>query len=86
MCGKIKRRQKNGQPLRWEESPRLQRAARVWTMAMSLYHNKGHAYEFLAGQHMLLDNRSPLEVAIATDVGAEAVEAILGQLKYGTAA
>jgi putative toxin-antitoxin system antitoxin component (TIGR02293 family) len=55
-------------------------------MAMSVYHNEEHAREFLTRQHMLLDNRPPLEVVIATDVGAEAVERILGQLKYGTAA
>jgi putative toxin-antitoxin system antitoxin component (TIGR02293 family) len=82
----LKRRQKNGQALSSEESQRLQRAARVWTMAMSVYHNEEHAREFLTRDHMLLDNRPPLAVAIATDVGTEAVEGILGRLKYGTAA
>jgi putative toxin-antitoxin system antitoxin component (TIGR02293 family) len=53
---------------------------------MSVYRNEEHAREFLTRKHMLLDNRPPLEMAIATGAGAEAVEGILGQLEYGTAA
>ncbi|MDA3921925.1 MAG: DUF2384 domain-containing protein [Salinisphaera sp.] len=82
----LKRRRQKQEPLSSEESQRLQRAARVWTLAINVYGEEDNALAFLTRPHMLLDGRQPLAVAIATDVGTEAVEDILDQLKHGTAA
>lgn len=82
----LKRRRRLQQVLSPQESQRLERAARVWTMALDVYGRDEEARRFLSQPHPLLQQRIPLEVAVANDVGAAAVEDILGRLKYGTAA
>jgi putative toxin-antitoxin system antitoxin component (TIGR02293 family) len=68
-----------------EESNRLSRLASVWAFAMDVWKSEEGAQRFLREPHMLLRNRVPRELAIESDVGARAVENILGGLKYGTA-
>lgn len=81
----LKRRRKSG-TLNSAESQKLERAARVWTLAIDVYKDEGSARQFLRQPHPLLEGRRPLDVAVATDVGADTVEGILGRLKYGSAA
>lgn len=82
----IKRRRRDKKRLSPEASQRLERLARAWTMAMDVYKNEEDARRFLNTPHMMLHHETPLSVAISNDVGADAVENILGRLKYGSAA
>ncbi len=68
-----------------EESGRLARVAGVWTVARETWGSDQEAREFLNRRHPLLEDRRPLDVALATDLGARLVEDILGGLQHGTA-
>lgn len=68
-----------------EESARLARTARVWTIASNVWGDDDAARQFLLRAHPLLEQRSPLEVAMSTDLGARLVEDILGRLQHGSA-
>lgn len=68
-----------------KESARLARVAAVWAASRETWGSDEAARDFLNRCHMLLQDRRPLEVALATDVGARLVEDILGGLRYGTA-
>jgi putative toxin-antitoxin system antitoxin component (TIGR02293 family) len=68
-----------------EESAKVARVASVFALAREVWGSDAEAREFLHRRHLLLDDRTPLEVALATDLGARLVEQILGQLHYGTA-
>ena len=68
------------------ESDKLVRLARLWTFAIDVWGSPVAAQRFLAEPHMLLGGRIPREMATETEVGARAVEALLGRLKYGSAA
>ncbi|MCK8515007.1 DUF2384 domain-containing protein [Methylonatrum kenyense] len=80
------RRRRKRESLNRNESERLARIARVWAMAIDVYRDEGMARTFLTRPHPMLDGRVPLDVAIVTGYGAEAVVEILGRLKYGSAA
>src|SRR5947209_3194497 len=56
-----------------EESDRVARLARVWSLATEVWGSDAAAQRFLAEPHPLLDGRVPREVATATDIGARAV-------------
>jgi putative toxin-antitoxin system antitoxin component (TIGR02293 family) len=68
-----------------EESNRLARLARLWAFAIDVWRSDAAAQRFLAEPHPLLRGRIPRELAIESDVGARAVEDLLGGLKFGTA-
>jgi putative toxin-antitoxin system antitoxin component (TIGR02293 family) len=68
-----------------EESAKVARVAAVFALAREVWGSDAEARAFLNRRHLLLDDRTPLEVALATDLGARLVEQILGQLHYGTA-
>jgi putative toxin-antitoxin system antitoxin component (TIGR02293 family) len=68
-----------------EESDRVARLARVWAFALDVWGSPEAARRFLAGPHMLLRGHEPWELAIESEIGARAVENLLGGLKYGTA-
>ena len=82
----LTRRLAKHQRLTADESSRLARAARVWAHALAIWKAPESAREFLLRPHPMLDGRRPLEMAIATDVGAEVVDQLLGRLEYGSAA
>jgi putative toxin-antitoxin system antitoxin component (TIGR02293 family) len=75
-----------GQRLSVEESDRIARLARLWAFALDVWRSDAAAQRFFAEPHPLLGGRIPRDVAIETEVGARAVEDILGRLKYGSAA
>ncbi|MCK5860680.1 MAG: DUF2384 domain-containing protein [Abyssibacter sp.] len=83
---KIKRRRRDKKRLSPEDSQKLERLARAWAMAMDVYKSERHVRHFLNTPHMMLHSETPLSVAISNDVGAHAVENLLGRLKYGSAA
>jgi putative toxin-antitoxin system antitoxin component (TIGR02293 family) len=81
-----RRRRVRGQRLSAEESDRIARLARLWAFAFDVWGSEAAAQRFFAEPHPLLGGRIPRDVAIETEVGARAVEDILGRLKYGSAA
>jgi putative toxin-antitoxin system antitoxin component (TIGR02293 family) len=69
-----------------EESDRLARFARIWRAALDVWQGDEAARAFLERPHPLLDGRKPLDLVLASELGAKLTEDILGRLKYGTAA
>jgi putative toxin-antitoxin system antitoxin component (TIGR02293 family) len=69
-----------------EESDRVARLARLWAFATDVWGSEEAARQFLAEPHPLLGGRVPRDVATETEIGARAVEDLLGRLKYGSAA
>ena len=69
-----------------KESELLGRLAQVWAMALDVYRDEEMARRFLHEQHALLHGKKPIDLARANAFGAQAVEEILGRLKYGSAA
>lgn len=69
-----------------EESARVARIAGLYAMAREVWGDDAEARAFLHRRHPLLEDRTPLDVALATDLGARLVERVLGRLHHGTAA
>lgn len=81
-----RRRKSQGRRLSSDESEKLARIAKVWTFAREVWGNDDEARAFLFRAHTMLEGRTPIVVALKTDMGARLVEDILGRLKYGSAA
>jgi len=79
----LARRRRGSGRLNSEESNRLARLAQVWAVAMDVWKTEDSARRFLSKPHPLLRNRTPRELAIESDIGARAVENMLGGIKYG---
>lgn len=57
---------------------------RVREMALEVYSgDRDAAARFLTRRHAMLDGKTPLEMALSSDEGAEAVINLLGQVAYG---
>jgi putative toxin-antitoxin system antitoxin component (TIGR02293 family) len=69
-----------------DESDRLARLARLWAFATDVWGSEPAARRFLGEPHPLLGGRVPRDMATETEIGARAVENLLGRLKYGSAA
>jgi putative toxin-antitoxin system antitoxin component (TIGR02293 family) len=69
-----------------EESARLVRLAKVWVFAKEVWGDEGAARRFLHEPHMLLQQRRPIDLVIANEIGAALVTDVLGRLRYGSAA
>lgn len=78
-----RRRVSNHPTLSSEESNKLARLAKVWTMAMRVWGDETDAREFLRRPHPMLDGRAPREVALASDPGTDAVVNVIGRGAYG---
>jgi len=72
-------------PLSVESGFRTVRVAIVWVMALDVWKSEDAARAFLNRPHPMLEGRKPIDVAIQSELGAEMVRSILGELKYGTA-
>ena len=72
-------------PQKLDESEKIARLARVCATALHIWDDEALAREFLNTPHPLLDQRSPLDVAM-TEAGARRVEELLWQLFYGVQA
>ncbi len=79
------RRQKEGSLLSVEESQKAERVARVFSFAVEVWGNEDKAREFMKKSHPMLDNRTPFEASLS-ELGARAVEKILGRLMFGICA
>ena len=65
-----------------DEGNRLARLAKVYVFALDIYQDSGNAGEFLKRPHAMLDGKPPLDVALATNPGADAVINLLGGVAY----
>lgn len=65
------------------EDDRLARLATVYVFALDIYRDSSNAREFLNRPHAILDGKLPLDVALATGPGADAVINLLGRVGYG---
>lgn len=79
------RRKSAGQRLTIEESERVVRLARVWNFAEYVFGKDWKTRRFLTDPHWLLDERTPLDLILESEVGAKVVEQLLGQALHGIA-
>lgn len=83
----LARRRKPGQErLLGDEGDRVVRLAGIWALAQEVWGGDDRARAFLFRPHPLLEGRSPVDVVLSSELGAQLVNDILGRLKYGTAA
>jgi putative toxin-antitoxin system antitoxin component (TIGR02293 family) len=78
-------RRKHGKRLSADESGRLARLARIWSFAREVWGGEDEARDFLFRPHPLLEDRPPIELALASEMGAQLVTDIIGRLQYGSA-
>jgi putative toxin-antitoxin system antitoxin component (TIGR02293 family) len=76
----LQRREEEGK-LRPAESERLERIARLATLAEEVWESPEEAQKFLTTPHPLLDNQAPLDLA-ASDLGTRRVETLLWKLEH----
>ena len=81
----IRRRAQPGARLTIEESARVVRLAAVWSLAMQVWKDDAATRRWLFKPHMMLEDRRPIDVVLASEFGRPVVESILGGLLYGTA-
>jgi putative toxin-antitoxin system antitoxin component (TIGR02293 family) len=78
----LERRRRSTKRLTTEEGDRLARVAKVYAIALDIYHDPAKVRDFLHRPHMMLDNKAPIDVALATGPGADAVINLLGRTAY----
>lgn len=78
----LERRRKEKQPLSTEESDRLARIAKVFAFGLEVFHDETKVRSFLDRPHPMLDDKAPLEIALATGLGADAVINLMGRAAY----
>jgi putative toxin-antitoxin system antitoxin component (TIGR02293 family) len=76
----LQRREEEGR-LRPAESERLERIARLATLAEQVWESAEEAQRFLISPHPQLENQSPIDLA-ATDLGTRRVENLLWKLEH----
>lgn len=81
----IRRRAQPGARLTIEESARVMRLAAVWSLAKEVWKEDAAARRWMFNPHMMLQDRRPIDVVLASEFGRPLVESILGGLLYGTA-
>ena len=75
-------RRKAEQRLTAQESDRLARVARILTYATNVFGTEEKASTWLTRPHRILAGTAPIEL-LDTDLGTQAVEAMLGRLEHG---
>ena len=78
----LERRRKEKQPLSTEESDRLARIAKVFAFGLEVFRDEAKVRSFLDRPHPMLDDKAPLEIALATGLGADAVINLMGRAAY----
>jgi putative toxin-antitoxin system antitoxin component (TIGR02293 family) len=76
----LQRREEEGR-LRPAESERLERIARLATLAEQVWESPEEGQRFLTTPHPQLENQAPLDLA-ATDLGTRRVETLLWKLEH----
>ncbi len=79
----LERRRKAKKALTTDESDRLARIAKVFAFGLEVFGDEEKVRAFLRRPHPMLDNNAPLDVALATGPGADAVVNLLGRAAYG---
>jgi len=79
----LERRRKQKQHLTTDESDRLARVAKVFAFGLEVFRDEAKVRDFLNRPHPMLDDKVPLELALATGPGADAVVNLLGRAAYG---
>jgi putative toxin-antitoxin system antitoxin component (TIGR02293 family) len=78
----LERRRKQKQHLTTDESDRLARVAKVFAFGLEVFRDEAKVRDFLNRPHPMLDDKIPLELALATGPGADAVVNLLGRAAY----
>lgn len=78
-----RRRKSTTRRLTSDEGDRLARLAKVYIFALSIYRDSNNAREFVNRPHAMLEGKLPLDVALATGPGADAVISLMGSTAYG---
>ena len=78
----LERRRRERQSLTTDESNRLARVAKVFAFGLEVFGDESRVREFLDRPHPMLDDKIPLDVALATGPGADAVINLLGRAAY----
>jgi putative toxin-antitoxin system antitoxin component (TIGR02293 family) len=78
----LERRRKEKRPLTTEESDRLARVAKVFAFGLEVFRDEDKVRDFLERPHPMLDDKAPLEIALATGPGADAVINLMGRAAY----
>lgn len=78
-------RRKAAHRLSAAESERMVRLDRIWTLALDVWKDEDEARRFLTGPHMLLSQRTALDVALDSELGGKLVEDLLAAVRYSTA-
>jgi putative toxin-antitoxin system antitoxin component (TIGR02293 family) len=81
----LSRRAKDRKRLSRDVSEKLWQVARVYVEAQRQYGDDGEARAFLSRPHPLLENRTPLEIAMETVAGTDLVLKLLSQAEAGVA-
>lgn len=82
----LSRYNRSHRPLTSEQSDRVARLARIWTIAYSVWKSQDATRRFLFEPHQLLGGQRPIDMVRNNTVGARMVEEILGRLEYGSVA
>jgi putative toxin-antitoxin system antitoxin component (TIGR02293 family) len=78
----LERRRRDKQLLTTEESDRLARVAKVFAFGLEVFRDEAKVRSFLDRPHPMLDDKTPLDIALATGPGADAVINVLGRAAY----
>ncbi len=81
----LERRARSAQGLSVDEGDRVARLAKVFAMGLDVFHDEELTRDFLRRPHAMLEGRLPLDVALGTGPGADAVIDLLGRGAYGAA-
>jgi putative toxin-antitoxin system antitoxin component (TIGR02293 family) len=79
----LERRRRSTKRLTPAEGDRLARIAKIYSIALETYHDPMKSRDFLHRPHIMLDNQAPIDVALATGPGADAVINLLIRAAYG---
>ena len=68
-------------------SEKIARIERIWERVLKIYnHDEVAAREFLFRPHLMLDDRSPIDVALLGETGAVFLNSVLDTIEYNFAA
>jgi putative toxin-antitoxin system antitoxin component (TIGR02293 family) len=79
----FERRRQKKERLTTQEGDKLARVAKVFVFGMSIFRDHEKVRDFLTRPHMMLENEAPIDVALSTGAGADAVINLLGRAAYG---
>lgn len=79
-------RRKQDERLTGQQSERLARLAKAWSLAVSVWGDEQEARDFLFRRHPMLEDEKPVDVILKGELAGSLVEDILGRLQHGSAA